>query len=144
MELKDLKNAEISLEERAAQVLDDIKVNGKDRSVAKGLQKGDVFTLVNFKPVEMAEKREGFQPMVFFASNGASVGTKHFAGIEFEEEGAPILGATVEDNAKFYVYCVEHEIEFRCRNIKEGDERVIPGDAKGRTYIPKEYVIELA
>lgn len=140
---EDLKTVELSLEERAAEVVKNLGIDGTERSVVRGLKKGDVFTLTQFTPITVNKKRDGFQPMMFQVSNGASIGTKHFGNIVFDEDDAPSLGSTVNDNALFFVYCVENKIEFRCKGIKEEAERPVEGSTTGETYIPKTYLIEL-
>lgn len=143
MELQDLKNSKLSLDERAAELVKELGVAGNTRSVAKGLQKGDVFKLTSINKVEMAGATTGFQPMTFSTNIGATVGAKHFASVEFDDESAPALGATVEENAKFFIYCYENDLEFRCVSVREGEPRQIPGGKEDEKYVPKTFKIEV-
>lgn len=143
MKIEDLKNSKISLDERAASLVEELGVDGEARSVAKGLQKGDIFKLTNINKVEMTGNTTGFQPMTFTTSIGATVGAKHFASVDLDDEDAPILGATVEENAKFFIYCVEHDIEFRCVSVREDEPRQVPGGKEGQKYTPKTFKIEM-
>lgn len=143
MKIEDLKNTDLSLDERAAELVKELGVDGNARSVAKGLQKGDIFKLTAINKVEMTGNNTGFQPMTFTTNIGATVGAKHFASVEFDDESAPALGATVEENAKFFIYCYENDLEFRCVSVREGEPRAVPGGKEGEKYTPKTFKIEL-
>lgn len=116
--LKDLKNKNISAEERAKKLVESLGLEGNERSVVIGLKKGDIFQLSGMNKMEL-EQRAGqttkFVPVTFTTQNGASIGAKHFAGLDID--GAPAVGSTPLENANFLVYCIDNEIEFQVQSL---------------------------
>ena len=132
MNLEELKNQNVSIEERAKSVVKDLGLNGDERSVVIGLKKGDKFSLSAMNKVELTtqtQQREGqarFIPITFTTDNGASIGAKHFAGMEIDDE-APAIGSTPLENAAFLVWCIDHNVVFRV-TMKTSEEVEASGD----------------
>lgn len=145
MNLEELKNQNVSIEERAKSVVKDLGLNGDERSVVIGLKKGDKFSLVAMNKVELTiqtQQREGqarFIPITFTTDNGASIGAKHFAGVEIDEN-APAVGSTPLENANFLVWCIDHKVVFSIKSISTED---IPKSDTTPAYVKKTYKLEV-
>lgn len=145
MNLEELKNQEVSIEERAESVVKELGLNGDERSVVIGLKKGDKFSLVAMNKVELTtqtQKREGqarFIPITFTTDNGASIGAKHFAGVEIDDK-APAIGSTPMENAKFLVWCIDHKVVFSIKSISTED---IAKTESTPAYVKKTYKLEV-
>lgn len=79
MTLEELKNSNLSVEERAKSVVNSLGLEGNERSVVVGLKKGDKFQIVAMNKMELANntQREGqarFVPITFTTDSGASIG----------------------------------------------------------------------
>ena len=145
MNLEELKNQNVSIEERAKSVVKDLGLNGDERSVVIGLKKGDKFSLSAMNKVELTtqtQQREGqarFIPIIFTTDNGASIGAKHFAGVEIDEN-APAVGSTPLENANFLVWCIDHKVVFSIKSISTED---IPKSDTTPAYVKKTYKLEV-
>lgn len=145
MNLEELKNQEVSIEERAESVVKELGLNGDERSVVIGLKKGDKFSLVAMNKVELTtqtQQREGqaqFIPITFTTDNGASIGAKHFAGVEIDDK-APAIGSTPMENAKFLVWCIDHKVVFSIKSISTED---IAKTESTPAYVKKTYKLEV-
>lgn len=145
MNLEELKNQEVSIEERAESVVKELGLNGDERSVVIGLKKGDKFSLVAMNKVELTpqtQQREGqarFIPITFTTDNGASIGAKHFAGVEIDDK-APAIGNTPMENAKFLVWCIDHKVVFSIKSISTED---IAKTESTPAYVKKTYKLEV-
>lgn len=145
MNLEELKNQNVSIEERAKSIVKDLGLNGDERSVVIGLKKGDKFSLSAMNKVELTtqtQQREGqsrFIPITFTTDNGASIGAKHFAGVEIDEN-APAVGSTPLENANFLVWCIDHKVVFSIKSISTED---IPKTDTTPAYVKKTYKLEV-
>lgn len=145
MNLEELKNQNVSIEERAKSVVKDLGLNGDERSVVIGLKKGDKFSLAAMNKVELTiqtQQREGqarFIPITFTTDTGASIGAKHFAGVEIDEN-APAVGSTPLENANFLVWCIDHKVVFSIKSISTED---IPKSDTTPAYVKKTYKLEV-
>ena len=145
MNLEELKNQEVSIEERAESVVKELGLNGDERSVVIGLKKGDKFSLVAMNKVELTtqtQQREWqarFIPITFTTDNGASIGAKHFAGVEIDDK-APAIGSTPMENAKFLVWCIDHKVVFSIKSISTED---IAKTESTPAYVKKTYKLEV-
>lgn len=142
MDLKDLKNKQVSADDRAKKLVESLGLTGDERSVVASLKKGDRFTLVGMSKVNL-KPREGqavtFVPVIFSTSTGATLGAKHFAGIDIDDD-APGVGSTPLENASFLVWCVDHEVEFVVRNLTSED---IEAKDNVPAYVKKTYRLEV-
>lgn len=140
MTLEELKNSNLSVEERAKSVVNSLGLNGDERSIVVGLKKGDIFQLVAMNKMELTnnQQREGqarFVPITFTTNSGASIGAKHFAGVEIDDS-APAVGSTPLENANFLVWCIDHNVSFKVRNVTSEEVEAhdnVPGYTK-KTY----------
>ena len=140
MTLEELKNKQVSVAERAQSVVSSLGLTGDERSVVVGLKKGDIFQLVAMNKMELTnnQQREGqarFVPITFTTDSGASIGAKHFAGVEIDDN-APAVGSTPLENANFLVWCIDHNVSFKVRNVTSEEVEAhdnIPGYTK-KTY----------
>lgn len=145
MKLEDLKNQEVSVDERAKSIVKELGLNGDERSVVIGLKKGDKFSLISMNKVELTsntEEREGqarFVPITFATDGGASIGAKHFAGVDIDDN-APAVGSTPTENAKFLIWCIEHEVIFSVKSISTED---IAKTDTVPAYVKKTYKLEV-
>ena len=145
MNLEELKNQNVSIEERAKSVVKDLGLNGDERSVVIGLKKGDKFSLAAMNKVELTtqtQQREGqarFIPITFTTDNGASIGAKHFAGVEIDEN-APAVGSTPLENANFLVWCIDHKVTFVVKSITSED---IEAHGEVPAYTKRTYKLEV-
>ena len=142
MNLEDLKNQNVSAEDRAKSVVDALGLTGDERSIVVGLKKGDKFQIVSMNKMELTNQREGqtrFVPIIFGTNTGASIGAKHFAGVEISDE-APAIGSTPLENANFLVWCIDHNVVFKVRSMTA--ETV---EAQGNTpeYVKRTYKLEV-
>lgn len=88
------------------------------------------------------QQREGqarFIPITFTTDNGASIGAKHFAGVEIDEN-APAVGSTPLENANFLVWCIDHKVVFSIKSISTED---IPKSDTTPAYVKKTYKLEV-
>lgn len=144
MTLEELKNSNLSAEERAKSVVNSLGLEGNERSVVSGLKKGDKFQIVAMNKVELTNntQREGqakFIPITFTTNSGATIGAKHFTGISIDDE-APAVGSTPLENANFLVWCVDHKVTFVVRGITTED---IEAHGEVPAYTKKTYKLEV-
>lgn len=142
MTLDELKNKQVSAEERANEVVKSLGLSGNERSVVAGLNKGDKFSIVAMAKVELqadTQNNNNFVPITFTTNTGASIGAKHFAGVEIDEN-APAIGSTPIDNAKFLVWCIDHNVTFV---VKKKTTEEVPATENRRAYNKNTYVLEV-
>lgn len=117
MTLEELKDQNVSAVERAKAVVSALGLKGDERSVVVGLSKGDKFKLVAMNKVDLPANADqpnqsNFTPITFSTDTGATIGAKHFAGVEIDDD-APAVGSTPLENAAFLVYCIDHNVTFK-------------------------------
>lgn len=115
MTLEELKDQNVSAVERAKAVVSALGLKGNERSVVVGLSKGDKFKLVAMNKVDLPANQpnqSNFTPITFSTDTGATIGAKHFAGVEIDDD-APAIGSTPLENAAFLVYCIDHNVTFK-------------------------------
>lgn len=117
MTLEELKDQNVSAVERAKAVVSALGLKGDERSVVVGLSKGDKFKLVAMNKVDLPTNADrpnqsNFTPITFSTDTGATIGAKHFAGVEIDDD-APAIGSTPLENAAFLVYCIDHNVTFK-------------------------------
>lgn len=117
MTLEELKDQNVSAVERAKAVVSALGLKGDERSVVVGLSKGDKFKLVAMNKVDLPANADqpnqsNFTPITFSTDTGATIGAKHFAGVEIDDD-APAIGSTPLENAAFLVYCIDHNVTFK-------------------------------
>lgn len=117
MTLEELKDQNVSAVERAKAVVSALGLKGDERSVVVGLSKGDKFKLVAMNKVDLSANADrpnqsNFTPITFSTDTGATIGAKHFAGVEIDDD-APAIGSTPLENAAFLVYCIDHNVTFK-------------------------------
>lgn len=117
MTLEELKDQNVSAVERAKAVVSALGLKGDERSVVVGLSKGDKFKLVAMNKVDLPANADrpnqsNFTPITFSTDTGATIGAKHFAGVEIGDD-APAIGSTPLENAAFLVYCIDHNVTFK-------------------------------
>lgn len=117
MTLEELKDQNVSAVERAKAVVSALGLKGDERSVVVGLSKGDKFKLVAMNKVDLPTNADrpnqsNFTPITFSTDTGATIGAKHFAGVEIDDD-TPVIGSTPLENAAFLVYCIDHNVTFR-------------------------------
>lgn len=117
MTLEELKDQNVSAVERAKAVVSALGLKGDERSVVVGLSKGDKFKLVAMNKVDLPANADrpnqsNFTPITFSTDTGATIGAKHFAGVEIDDD-APVIGSTPLENAAFLVYCIDHNVTFK-------------------------------
>lgn len=117
MTLEELKDQNVSAVERAKAVVSALGLKGDERSVVVGLSKGDKFKLVAMNKVDLPANADrpnqsNFIPITFSTDTGATIGAKHFAGVEIDDD-APAIGSTPLENAAFLVYCIDHNVTFK-------------------------------
>lgn len=142
MTLNELKNKQVSAEERANEVVKSLGLSGNERSVVAGLNKGDKFSIVAMTKVELqadTQNNNNFVPITFTTNTGASIGAKHFAGVEIDEN-APAIGSTPIENAKFLVWCIDHDVTFV---VKKKTTEEVPATENRRAYNRNTYVLEV-
>lgn len=117
--LENLKNKEIPQTDRAKQIVEALGLEGDERSVVVGLKRGDRFQIIAMNKMELP-LREGqttkFVPIIFGTSTGASIGAKHFVGVEIDDD-APAVGSTPVENANFLVWCIDHNVTFVVKSV---------------------------
>lgn len=129
MTLEELKDQNVSVEDRAKAIVTSLGLEGDERSVVVGLLKGDKFKLVAMNKVELLtlnNQNGTFIPITFTTDKGATIGAKHFAGMEIDDE-APAIGSTPLENAAFLVWCIDHNVVFRV-TMKTSEEVEASGD----------------
>lgn len=142
MTLDELKNKEVSADERANEVVKSLGLSGNERSVVAGLNKGDKFKIVAMAKVELqadTQNNNNFVPITFTTNAGASIGAKHFAGVEITD-GAPSIGSTPIENAKFLVWCIDHNVTFV---VKKKTTEEVPATENRRAYMKNTYVLDV-
>lgn len=144
MTLEELKNSNLSVEERAKSVVNSLGLEGNERSVVAGLKKGDKFQIVAMNKMELTNttQREGqarFVPITFTTDSGASIGAKHFAGVTIDDE-APAIGSTPLENANFLVWCIDHKVIFMVKNITSEE---VEAHAEVPAYTKKTYKLDV-
>lgn len=117
MTLEELKDQNVSAVERAKAVVSALGLKGDERSVVVGLSKGDKFKLVAMNKVDLPANADrpnqsNFTPITFSTDTDATIGAKHFAGVEIDDD-APAIGSTPLENAAFLVYCIDHNVTFK-------------------------------
>lgn len=117
MTLEELKDQNVSAVERAKAVVSALGLKGDERSVVVGLSKGDKFKLVAMNKVDLPANADrpnqsNFTPITFSTDTGATIGAKHFAGVEIDDD-TPAIGSTPLENAAFLVYCIDHNVTFK-------------------------------
>lgn len=115
MTLEELKNQNVSAVERAKAVVSALGLKGDELSVVVGLSKGDKFKLVAMNKVNLPTNQpnqSNFTPITFSTDTGATIGAKHFVGVEIDDD-APAIGSTPLENAAFLVYCIDHNVTFK-------------------------------
>lgn len=117
MTLEELKDQNVSAVERAKAVVSALGLKGDERSVVVGLSKGDKFKLIAMNKVDLPANADrpnqsNFTPITFSTDTGATIGAKHFAGVEIDDD-APAIGSTPLENAAFLVYCIDHNVTFK-------------------------------
>lgn len=115
MTLEELKDQNVSAVERAKAVVSALGLRGDERSVVVGLSKGDKFKLVAMNKIDLPANQpnqSNFTPITFSTDTGATIGAKHFAGVEINDD-APAIGSTPLENAAFLVYCIDHNVTFK-------------------------------
>lgn len=142
MTLEELKNQSVSAEERAKSVVAGLGLTGEERSIVVGLKKGDKFQIVSMNKMELTNQRDGqtrFVPITFGTNTGASIGAKHFAGLEIDDD-APAVGGTPLENANFLIWCLDHKVTFVVKSVTS--EEI---EARGTTpaYTRKTYKLEV-
>ena len=110
MTLEELKDQNVSAVERAKAVVSALGLKGDERSVVVGL-------LVAMNKVDLPANanqpnQSNFTPITFSTDTGATIGAKHFAGVEIDDD-APAIGSTPLENAAFLVYCIDHNVTFK-------------------------------
>ena len=142
MTLNELKNKQVSAEERANEVVKSLGLSGNERSVVAGLNKGDKFSIVAMAKVELqadTQNNNNYVPITFTTNTGASIGAKHFAGMEIDEN-APAIGSTPIENAKFLVWCIDHDVTFV---VKKKTTEEVPATENRRAYNKNTYVLDV-
>lgn len=144
MTLEELKNSDLSVAERAQSVVSSLGLTGDERSVVVGLKRGDIFQLVAMNKMELtnSQQREGqarFVPITFTTNSGASIGAKHFAGVEIDDN-APAVGSTPLENANFLVWCIDHNVSFKVRNVTSEE---VEAHDNVPSYTKKTYKLEV-
>lgn len=143
MTLDELKNKQVSVEERASKVVESLGLSGNERSVVAGLNKGDKFSLAAMTKVELQDNGQSnnnnFVPITFTTNTGASIGAKHFAGVEIDDN-APAIGSTPIENAKFLVWCIDHNVIFV---VKKKTTEEVPATENRRAYNKNTYILEV-
>lgn len=114
MTLEELKDQNVNAVERAKAVVSALGLKGDERSVVVGLSKGDKFKLVAMNKVDLPANADqsNFTPITFSTDTGATIGAKHFVGVEIDDD-APAIGSTPLENAAFLVYCIDHNVIFK-------------------------------
>lgn len=141
MTLEELKNQNVSAEERAKSVVAGLGLTGEERSVVISLKKGDKFQIVSMNKMELPQ-REGqakFVPITFGTNTGGSIGAKQFAGLEIADN-APAVGSTPLENANFLVWCIDHQVNFMVKGVTSEE---IPASGTTPAYIRKTYRLEV-
>ena len=140
MTLEELKDQNVSAVERAKAVVSALGLKGDERSVVVGLSKGDKFKLVAMNKVDLPANanqpnQSNFTPITFSTDTGATIGAKHFAGVEIDDD-APAIGSTPLENAAFLVYCIDHNVTFKVdKQVTEDIEATADRQAyKKNTY----------
>ena len=94
MTLEELKDQNVSAVERAKAVVSALGLKGNERSVVVGLSKGDKFKLVAMNKVDLPtnanQPQSNFTPITFSTDTGATIGAKHFAGVEIDDDAPAI------------------------------------------------------
>lgn len=142
MTLNELKNKKVSIEERANEVVKSLGLSGNERSVVAVLNKGDKFSIVSMAKVELqadTQNNNNFVPIIFTTNTGASIGAKHFSGVEIDEN-APAIGSTPIENAKFLVWCIDHNVTFV---VKKKTTEEVPATENRRAYNKNTYVLDV-
>lgn len=143
MTLEELKDQNVSVEDRAKAIVTSLGLEGDERSVVVGLSKGDKFKLVAMNKVELPtlnNQNGTFIPITFTTDKGATIGAKHFAGMEIDDE-APAIGSTPLENAAFLVWCIDHNVVFRV-TMKTSEEVEASGDRPAYTKNTYKLVVE--
>lgn len=140
MTLEELKDQNVSAVERAEAVVSALGLKGDERSVVVGLSKGDKFKLVAMNKVDLPTNanqpnQSNFTPITFSTDTGATIGAKHFAGVEINDD-APAIGSTPLENAAFLIYCIDHNATFKVdKKVTEDIEATADRQAyKKNTY----------
>ena len=142
MTLEELKNSNLSVEERAKSVVNSLGLEGNERSVIVGLKKGDRFQIVAMNKVEVNQRKgqtTKFVPITFTTDSGASIGAKQFTGVTIDDE-APAVGSTPLENANFLVWCIDHKVIFVVKSLTSED---IEAHGEVPAYTKRTYKLEV-
>ena len=124
MTQEELKKMNEDMDTRAKALVSGLQLEGNERSVVVSLQKGNTFKLAGMNKVELQQTRNSqtkFVPIVFITDGGATIGAKHFSGIDFGDDEAPTVGGTPLENAKFLVWCQAHQVVFSVSRVTSED-----------------------
>lgn len=142
MTLEELKNSNLSVEERAKSVVTSLGLEGNERSVVVGLKKGDRFKIVAMNKVEVNQRKgqtTKFVPITFTTDSGASIGAKQFTGVTIDDE-APAIGSTPLENANFLVWCIDHNVTFVVKGLTSEE---IEAHGEVPAYTKRTYKLEV-
>lgn len=142
MTLEELKNSNLSVEERAKLVVNSLGLEGNERSFIVGLKKGDRFQIVAMNKVEVNQRKgqtTKFVPITFTTDSGASIGAKQFTGVTIDDE-APAIGSTPLENANFLVWCIDHKVTFVVKGLTSED---IEAHGEVPAYTKRTYKLEV-
>ena len=143
MTAEELKKMNEDMDNRAKELVTALNLTGDERSVVVGLKKGDTFKLAGINKVELQQTRNSqtkFVPIVFITDGGATIGAKHFSGIDIEDDEAPTVGGTPMENAKFLVWCQDHRVVFSVEKVTSED---IPANGDVPAYTRKTYKLDV-
>ena len=138
---EELKKMNEDMDKRAKELVASLNLTGDERSVVVSLKKGDTFKLVGMSKVELKRTRDSqtnFVPIVFATDGGATIGAKHFSGIDFKDDDAPTVGRTPLENAKFLVWCKIHQAVFFVSRMTSED---VEATADTPAYTRKTYAL---
>ena len=143
MTAEELKQMKEDMDNRAKALVSGLQLEGNERSVVVGLKKGDTFKLAGMNKVELQQTRNSqtkFVPIVFITDGGATIGAKHFSGVEIKDDEAPTVGGTPMENAKFLVWCQDHRVVFSVERVTSDD---IPANGDVPAYTRKTYKLDV-
>lgn len=122
------------LTKKMNELMDAAGVSQDDRTAdctpAASVKRGDVILLKGIRKVRQ-KADNGFLPCTFMTEDGKQIGCKHFSNVEGMPEGAPSIGRTVSDAAKFAVYCITNKIAFEVTSIRDAGDGKYKDEATG-------------
>lgn len=129
------------------ELMDAAGVSEKDRTAdctpAASVKRGDVILLKGIRKVRQ-NADNGFLPCTFMTEDGKQIGCKHFSNVEGMPEGAPGIGRTVSDAARFAVYCITNKIAFEVTSIRDAGDGEYKDEATGEKVKYQKRDISLA